>query len=40
MIDPSLILRWGDFEAGAYGYFAIVALAGLVMLHWWFAKRR
>jgi hypothetical protein len=41
MTDPSLILRWGDFEAAAYGYFAIVALVGLIIIfHRWLAKGR
>jgi hypothetical protein len=30
MTDPSLFIRWGDFQAGASGHFAIIALATIV----------
>ena len=30
MTDPSLFIRWGDFQAGASGHLAIVALLVLV----------
>jgi hypothetical protein len=40
MTDPSLILRWGNLEAGAYGYFAISALLGLIVFHWWMTRSR
>lgn len=35
MTDPSLFLRWGEFEAGAYGCFAITALLIIFALAAW-----
>lgn len=30
MTDPSLFIRWGDFQVGATGHLAIIALLALV----------
>jgi len=35
MTDPSLFLRWGDFQAGAYGYYAITALVFILAIAAW-----
>lgn len=32
MSDPSLYIRWGDFQAGAVGHVAIVALVVAIVL--------
>jgi hypothetical protein len=40
MGDPSLILRWGELQIGAYGYFAVAAVIALIALNWWLARGR
>jgi hypothetical protein len=42
MTEPSLILRFGDVQLAAYGYFAagIVAVVVLIVLRWWRADGR
>jgi hypothetical protein len=42
MTEPSLILRFGDVQMAAYGYFAVavVALVVLIVVKWWRAEGR
>jgi hypothetical protein len=40
MSDPFLILRWGDLQVGAYGYFAVALVGALIVLNWWLARGR
>lgn len=40
MSDPSLILRWGDVQIGAYGNLAVAAVVVLIALNWWLARGR
>ena len=32
MTDPSLFIRWGDFQAGASGHLPVIALCVIVAL--------
>jgi hypothetical protein len=35
---PSLVLRIGEIQIGAHGYFAVAAVVGLILLNWWCTK--
>jgi hypothetical protein len=32
MTDPSLFIRWGEFQAGAIGHVAIIAFVVVIVL--------
>ena len=33
MADPSIFIRWGEFQAGAVGPIAIIALVAVVAIY-------